>query len=285
MSLRQPLLLLLLAAGALAGAGCVTMEQVQAIQHDISALRTDVDALRKMHEADMASLADLRGRLESADGMTREARADLELRMRSLEEKIRVASQQDLETVERLRTLEADLTAIRQTRSAPVAAPAPEEAAAPANGEAEPAVQTQAGAEPSAPAALPPPARAQELFNAAYSDYASGRYPLAIKGFEEFLRQYGSTGLADNARYWIGVCRMDGGDLAGAIGEFDRLLRDYPQGDRVAAALLKKSFACLDLNRRDEGIAALKTLVGRYPESEEARVARTRLASLGVAGG
>jgi TolA-binding protein len=67
-----------------------------------------------------------------------------------------------------------------------------------------------------------------------------------------------------------------------AITEFDRLLRDYPKSDKAAASLLKKGYALLELQQRPEGVVQLQYVVHEYPSSEEARLARARLKSLGV---
>ena len=52
----------------------------------------------------------------------------------------------------------------------------------------------------------PPPATANDLYDAAYRDFSRGNYDLAIEGFRELLKYYPNMNLSDNAQYWIGEC-------------------------------------------------------------------------------
>ena len=134
----------------------------------------------------------------------------------------------------------------------------------------------------------PPPGNAaggpspQQLYDTAYGDYTKGRYELAIAGFQEYIERYPSTDLSDNAQYWIGESHFSERKFDDAIRDFDALLKRWPQSDKAAGALLKKGLALQELNRKPEAVVALQYVIHEYPGSDEARLARQRLNSLGV---
>ena len=67
--------------------------------------------------------------------------------------------------------------------------------------------------------------------------------------------------------------------------DYDKVLEQYPGGNKAAAAQLKKGYALLELGQRDAGVRELNSLIARYPRSIEASQARDRLHRLGVASG
>ena len=65
---------------------------------------------------------------------------------------------------------------------------------------------------------------------------------------------------------------------------YNKVLDQYPGGNKTAAAQLKKAYALLELGQRDAGVQELRSLISRYPKSPEALQARDRLTKLGAAG-
>ena len=74
----------------------------------------------------------------------------------------------------------------------------------------------------------------------------------------------------------------DRGPLKDRAG-YDQVLQSFPDGNKAAAAELKKGLALVELGQQEAGIAALRHVVQRYPKSNEAMQARDRLRKLGVA--
>ena len=141
-----------------------------------------------------------------------------------------------------------------------------------------------AGAQPAsggstAPAAPPPEA----LYNDALRDFNAGKYDLSTQEFTQYLQVYGNTDLAGNAQFYLGEIQYHQGNLQGAVTSYNKVLDQYPGGNKSAAAQLKKGFALLDLGQKSEGIQELRSLLTRYPKSPEALQARERLSKLGVA--
>ena len=133
------------------------------------------------------------------------------------------------------------------------------------------------GAPPVAPAAQTTP---RSLYDAAYGDLTRGNHGLALMGFQEVLSQFPDSELADNAQYWIGETYYDQADYEKALEEFRRVPANFPTGDKVPAALLKAGFSLQALGHKRDACAAYRDLVDRFPGSEEARLAMTRLTDL-----
>jgi TolA-binding protein len=66
------------------------------------------------------------------------------------------------------------------------------------------------------------------------------------------------------------------------VKNYDEVLQTFPDGNKAAAAELKKGLALIELGRQDDGVAALRHVVQRYPKTTEAQQARERLRRLGV---
>jgi tol-pal system protein YbgF len=136
----------------------------------------------------------------------------------------------------------------------------------------------QKAAPPSPPATTLSP---QEVYNAAYSDYLKGNFDLAVEGFEVYRATFPDSPLADNALYWIGECLYSQKKFDPAIEEFNDLIFNYPQSDKIAASYLKKGLAQSELGRKEEAIMTLKLLMGKYPLEEESRIAQEKIKELG----
>ena len=131
------------------------------------------------------------------------------------------------------------------------------------------------------PAIAGPPSP-EELYNSAYGDFLKGSYDLSRQGFEEYLKSYPDTELSDNAQYWIGESYYVQRKFSEAIKAFDKVIQNYPKGDKVAAAELKKAYSLLESKNTEAGIRVLKLLIVKYPGSDSAQLAKDRLNSLGV---
>ncbi|HLW53625.1 MAG TPA: tetratricopeptide repeat protein [Candidatus Angelobacter sp.] len=127
----------------------------------------------------------------------------------------------------------------------------------------------------------PPP---EVLYNAALSDFNGGKNDLAAQEFTQYLQAYGNTDLAGNAQFYLGEIDYRRANYSQAVQDYNRVLDQYPGGNKGAAAQLKKGFALLEMGQKDAGVQELRSLLTRYPKSPEAIQARDRLNKLGVAG-
>lgn len=143
--------------------------------------------------------------------------------------------------------------------------------------------QTPGGGSPGA-ASLPQAPPADQLYNDGLRDYNSNKNDLASQEFTQYLQVYGATDLAGNAQFYLGEIAYRQGNFNGAVQAYNKVLDQYPGGNKTAAAQLKKGYALLELGQRDAGVQELRSLISRYPKSPEALQARDRLTKLGAAG-
>jgi tol-pal system protein YbgF len=133
-------------------------------------------------------------------------------------------------------------------------------------------------------AAVPQAPPADALYNDALRDFNANKNDLAAQEFNQYLQAYGNTELAGNAQFYLGEVLYRQGNYQQAILAYNRVLDQYPGGNKAAAAQLKKSFALLEAGQRDAAVLELRSLINRFPKSPEAMQARDRLSRLGAAG-
>ena len=77
------------------------------------------------------------------------------------------------------------------------------------------------------------------------------------------------------------IAQIDGCDEY-AVRAFDNLLELYPDSDKAAAGNLKKALAYQEQNQIGQAIVQFRYVVATYEGSDEARLARDKLSSLGA---
>ncbi len=120
----------------------------------------------------------------------------------------------------------------------------------------------------------------KEVYNMAYSDYRKGNFELAIDGFQMYREQFPDSPLADNSLYWIGECYFSQKKFAEAIEQFNELILNYPQGDKVPASYLKKGISLMELGKKEEALIVFKLLISKYPLEEETKIAQQKIREL-----
>lgn len=119
-----------------------------------------------------------------------------------------------------------------------------------------------------------------EIYKDAYESYQKGDIEGARRKFEVFLKQYPNTSLSNNAQFWIGETYYAKKDFEKAILEYEKVIAKYPEGDKVPAALLKQAFAFFELGDKTNGRNLLRRVIERYPQSEQAEIAKKRLEAM-----
>jgi tol-pal system protein YbgF len=117
-------------------------------------------------------------------------------------------------------------------------------------------------------------------FNLALNDYQSGRYELALTGFQRFIKDFPQANLAPDAHYWIGETYYGMKDYVRAIPAFEQVVNEYPRSDKVPAALFKLGLATAETGDTIRARTYLKRVIEQYKESTEAKLAKNRLADL-----
>jgi tol-pal system protein YbgF len=137
----------------------------------------------------------------------------------------------------------------------------------------------QPGAQPLAAQAPSP----DVLYNNGLRDYNAGNGDLATQEFSDYIKFYPNTDLAGNAYFYLAELSYRQGNYPAAIKNYDLVLQSFPDGNKAAAAELKKGYALVELGKKDDGVTSLRHVVQRYPRSNEALQAKEKLHKLGVA--
>ena len=118
---------------------------------------------------------------------------------------------------------------------------------------------------------------ADSLYSAAYTDYLAANYPLAISGFEEYLRRFPTTEKADEALYWIGESLAAQERHSEARGRFLRVILEYPESEMVAGARLRAALEAIELGQPEAAVQELRSVVDHHPGTDALRVACMQL--------
>lgn len=127
-----------------------------------------------------------------------------------------------------------------------------------------------------APQATKPAKNEKAGYDAALKLMTSGRSAEGIARFEGFLQEYPQGVYAANAEYWIGEGLYAQGKYQEALNQFRKVDASYPQHHKNADALLKSGMCLSRLGDKAAAAEAYKQLLARFPNSEAARIARSR---------
>ncbi len=128
-----------------------------------------------------------------------------------------------------------------------------------------------------------PSPSADVLYSNGLRDITGGKYDLARQEFQDYLKYYPDIDLASNAQFYLGEIDYAQKQYKEAVGEYDKVITNYPKSFKIATARLKKGMALLELGQKASAIRELREVVRRYPGTEEERRARAKLHELGAA--
>jgi tol-pal system protein YbgF len=259
---------------------------IELVYDDVQVLKQQVQELRARVDQNALEIRAIQDQLKAIADLVRQSmtgQAGLLEGLRAVpaqyQDIVRKIDQLTLE----LQKIAADLAAARLPQAVPAAPPeVPAEDGAKPAGQAPSKTPPESKPQPSPakPAPPPPTTSPQEAYSMAYNDYLKGNYDLAIESFKLYRAQFPGSPLADNALYWIGECRYSQRKFEEAVDAFDELILAYPQGDKAAAAHLKKGLSFVELGKKPEALAALKILVAKYPLEEESKIAQDKIREL-----
>lgn len=116
-----------------------------------------------------------------------------------------------------------------------------------------------------------------QLYNEAKQAYDQGNLDKARQGFQQLIKTFPKSANADNAQFWIGESYYREKWYEKAILEYQTVIEKYPNGNKVPAAMLKQGLSFLALGDKSNARLILKELEKKYPKSNEAKVAATKL--------
>ena len=219
------------------------------------------------------ALKSLNGRLDKQDETARKAAADQRLSIENMGADVRVIRERTDETNVRINTLNQEIDALRdslaqmQTATAGMPAvpltPGTPDATQPA-GTTSPAPST-VGISPT------------RMYDQAFADYAAGQWSLAITGFDQFLKTFPRSELADEAQLHIGETNYAAGKYAEAIAAYNLVIQNYASSNSVPQAYYKRGASQERINDVAAARASWEFVIKSWPESDEARLAKQNL--------
>jgi tol-pal system protein YbgF len=126
----------------------------------------------------------------------------------------------------------------------------------------------------------PPPLSEDEIYRMAKQAFDQGDADTAKKKFKELIERYPKSERADNAQFWIGEIYYREKWYEKAILEYQKVIENYPKGNKVPASLLKQGLAFKNLGDKANARLILEELIRKYPKTSEAKIARDKLKNL-----
>ena len=119
-----------------------------------------------------------------------------------------------------------------------------------------------------------------EIYRMAKQAFDQGDSDAAREKFQELIKRFPNSERADNAQFWIGEIYYREKWYEKSILEYQKVIENYPKGNKVPASLLKQGFAFLNLGDNANSRLILEELIKKYPQSNEAKIAKDRLKGL-----
>lgn len=261
---------------ALGQAGCAKHADYVEVREGLRGVAKAQDQALKRQEAMQRRLQSLEAKLD-AEPPARPAPAEDGVKQPE------GIGQRIVELDDRLKDLEIRLARLEEAQHAQ---------AAPYAGPTKPESASGEGSRQSKPARLPalpesvlplpgtPDISPTSAFNLAYNDYLKGRYELAINGFHRFLEEFPSTSLAPNAHYWVGEAYYSSKDFVHATQAFEKVVAVYPRSEKVAPALFKLGVIAGESGDTRRARDYLKRVIEEFSTSDEAKLAKHKLAEI-----
>ena len=252
------------------GLACVSSEDMDRLNHEVAALREDVQAQQK----DLATKKDVQAVAAEVGTQTQKlvrSNAEMGIKMDDFSGQLETLQTQLKETNGRLSKLSQQISEAQKELTQAHATPPPASNPVPPAAGAETAPQAQPPSSPSpAPAVPPAPQSPSDLYKESYQDFLQGRYDIAVQGFQDFLKAAPDSDLVPDAWFYMGEALFSAKKFKEAVAAYEKLLGQHSKSDHAPAARLKKGLAYFELGNKTLGIVELQYCMYEYPDSEEA---------------
>jgi len=128
--------------------------------------------------------------------------------------------------------------------------------------------------------APPVPVTDRFAYEQAKQTFDAGDMEDARIQFENFINTFPDSSYAGNARFWIADSYYVEKWYEKAILEYQKVLEQYPDSNKIPAARLKQGYAFAELGEKANARLILKELISRYPDTREAEFAEKKLKTL-----
>ncbi len=269
--LGRQLVVVALLAGVASPAFAANKEHQQ-LMADLRMLQEQAQLLQNLIGSVTDAIKAVNTRLDQQAETNRKAFADQKLVIDNLTNDVRVIREKLDDNNVRIGSLTQELDSLRQSMQQmsvrPFGATEPDATAAPG---------TQPPAGSSSPVVGVSP---QKLFDTARGDYMAGQYDLAVLGWEDYIKSFPKSDMADDAQVGICTAYVQDGKPDKAVAACDLAIRTYPTGDKIPEAYYRKGIALSNLKDVNGARAAWEELVKKYPGTQEAGLAQQGLERL-----
>jgi tol-pal system protein YbgF len=258
---------------AAASAACATPGQVRKVETQVAVLRAETARQDSARAAELARIIRLQQSVLDSLVLARQAvrTLDAKLGVDLTEVQRRLVETQELvgQSQRRITELKTQLDNRAEQRDAVLTTAPP------------PATKPDSGAAAAVPVSPPaaPAASADQMYQGALQLYRRGSIATARSAWLEFLKTYPNHPLVPDAVYYIGET-FEATAPDSALARYGEVRAKFPQSPRAPTALYK--IGLLAERRKDVATAraTYQRVMQEYPRSEEADLARERLASL-----
>ena len=241
----------------------------QQLMADLRMLQEQSQQLQNLLGALNESIRAVNARLDQQTEATRKAFADQKLVVDNLSNDVRVIREKLDDNNVRIGSLTQEVEALRQGLQQGARPTTTNDADTPIAGIAAPAGGTPTvGQSP------------QKTYDSANADYMAGQYDLAIIGFQEFIKAFPKSELADDAQVSICNAYLQDHKDQQAVDACDLAIRMYPNTNSIPVAYYRKGLALSNLKNVAAAREAWETVVKNFPDSFEATLARQGLERL-----
>ena len=277
--------------------GCMSSDQYQILENRVIALEMENTRLRQFQSQteDLSSaIKDLEKKVQATDQVSRENIADINQELQQMHKKYGQLQGMIEETAYRLGGtdlgVQTDSTQFlnrmdraisrNHTRITRLETYMGFEPTVPGTGD-DAALSDTTASEPDAGQTGPSlPLTDQSAYAQAKKTFDAGDMEAARIQFENFINTFPDSSYAGNARFWIADSYYVEKWYEKAILEYQKVLEQYPNSNKTAAARLKQGYAFAELGEKANARLILNELISRYPDSREADFAKTKLKTL-----
>jgi tol-pal system protein YbgF len=252
---------------------CATKGQVQLLQNEVRTMRIETARRDSSRAAALAAVLRLQDQILDSIAAGREALRTLDVRLQGdltdVQRQILAVQELTGQSQRRLSEMKAQLDARAEQVAAaaagrPAPAPAPDSTGAPAAAN---------------PAAAPPSATADQMYQGARQQLNRGSLSTARRGFQEFLAAYPTHELVPDALYSVGeTFYFTAPDSA--LAYYAQVVARFPKAAKASTALYKMGHVEEDRKNAAAARTHYERLLKEYPASPEADIARNRLRNL-----
>lgn len=118
-----------------------------------------------------------------------------------------------------------------------------------------------------------------QAYRFAHAAWRSDDNEACVDRFRKFLQAYPASPYADDAAFWMADCHYKQTDYKNAVLRFDDVVRNYPAGNKAPDALYRQGESLMKLGPgyREAAKRAFERVLKEYPDSERVEAARKQL--------